>query len=349
MRTLPRWLSTWLERLAEREGRPVPDLAMLRMVQPQVLPAAPGGDSAFTVLFALSLDIVLVAGKAVAAALTGSAALFAETLHTAADATNGVMLYRAVRRSRRPPDLAHPYGYGLELYYWALLAAVIVFTAGGALSVWEGVSQVRHPGHIADFRLGAVVLAVGFVFDVLSFASSRRQLRREAAERGVKVSRHLATTTDTTAPAVYLQDLSSIIGGLLALAGLIVGYLIGSAVPDGLAAIAVGLLLASVALRLARRNQDLPSDPGVAGVGRVTAIYIGPHRLLVLAEIQPAAGLTAERLSELIDTLRPRVQAKIPRVAVCFLMPVTDLPDQIDWSTSDQEYWALRFPGHDQA
>ena len=170
-----------------------------------------------------------------------------------------------------------------------------------------------------------------------------------------------------TAPAVYLQDLSSIIGGLLALAGLIVGYLIGSAVPDGLAAIAVGLLLASVALRLARRNQDLltlradspdvlrriyqvlTSDPGVAGVGRVTAIYIGPHRLLVLAEIQPAAGLTAERLSELIDTLRPRVQAKIPRVAVCFLMPVTDLPDQIDWSTSDQEYWALRFPGHDQA
>jgi len=118
---------------------------MLRMVQPQVLPTPPGGDSAFTVVFALSLDLVLVAGKAVAAALTRSAALFAETLHTAADATNGVMLYRAVRRSRRPPDLAHPYGYGQELYYWALLAAVVVFTAGGALSVWEGVSQVPPP------------------------------------------------------------------------------------------------------------------------------------------------------------------------------------------------------------
>jgi cation diffusion facilitator family transporter len=367
MRALPRWLSAWLERLADREGRPVPDLAMLRMVQPQVLPPAPGGDSAFTVVFALSLDLVLVAGKAVAAALTGSAALFAETLHTAADATNGVMLYRAVRRSRRPPDLAHPYGYGLEMYYWALLAAVIVFTAGGALSVWEGVSQVRHPGQISDFRLGAVVLAVGFVFDVTSFTSSRRQLHREAAERRIKVSQHLATTTDTTGPAVYLQDLFSIIGGLLALAGLIAGHLIGSAIPDGLAAIAVGLLLAGVAIRLARRNQDLltlradspdvlrriyqalTSDPGVAGVGRVTAIYIGPHRLLVLAEIQPATGLTADRLCELINTLRPRVQAEIPRVAACFLMPVSDLPDQIDWSTSDQEYWALRFHGPDQA
>jgi len=367
MRSLPRWLNVWLERLAERQGRPVPDLAMLRMVQPHVLPAAPGGDSASTVVFALSLDIVLVAGKAVAAALTGSAALFAETLHTAADATDGVMLYRAVRRSRRPPDLAHPYGYGQELYYCALLAAVIVFTAGGALSVWEGVSQVRHPGRTADFRLGAVVLAVGFVFDVLSFTTSRRQLRREAAEREIKVSRHLATTTDTTAPAVYLQDLSSIIGGLLALAGLTAGYLIGSAVPDGLAAIAVGLLLATVAIRLARRNQDLltlradspdvlrriyqalTSDPGVAGVGRVTTIYIGPHRLLVLAEIQPAVGLTAEQLCELVNTLRPQVQAEIPRVAACFLMPVSDLPAQIGWSTSDQDYWALRFPGPDQA
>jgi cation diffusion facilitator family transporter len=246
------------------------------------------------VVFALSLDIVLVAGKAIAAALTGSAALFAETSHRAADATNGVMLYRAVRRSKRPPDLVHPYGYGQELYYWALLAAVVVFTAGGALSIWEGVGQVRHPGRISDFRLGVVVLAVGLVSDVLSFANSRRQVRREAAERQIKVSRHLATTTDTTASAVYLQDLSAIIGGLVALAGLIAGYPVGSAVPDGLAAIAVGLLLATVAIRLARRNQDLltlradspdvlrhiyqalTSDPGVAGVGRVTTIYIGP-------------------------------------------------------------------------
>ncbi len=328
MRPLPRWLSVWLGPLAELEGRPAPDLTMLRMVQPQVLPAAPEGDSASTVLFALSLDLLLVAAKAVAAVLTGSAALLAETLHTAADATNGVMLYRAVRRSRRPPDLAHPYGYGQELYYWALLAAVIVFAAGGALSVWEGVNQVRHPGPISDVRLGVVVLAGGFVFDVLSFTKSGREVRGEAAERGIKISQHLATTTDTTGPAVYLQDLSSIIGELIALAGLTVGYQIGSAVPDGLASIAVGVLLASVAIRLAHRNQDLlalradspdvlrriyqtlTTDSGVAGVGRVTTIYVGPHRLLVLAEIQPAVDLTAEQLCELIDTLRARLQAE---------------------------------------
>ncbi len=94
MGSLPHWLSAWLERVADREGRPVPDLAMMRMAQPQVLPAPATGDSSFTVLFALGLDIVLLAGKAIAAALTGSAALFAETLHTAADATNGVMPYR---------------------------------------------------------------------------------------------------------------------------------------------------------------------------------------------------------------------------------------------------------------
>jgi hypothetical protein len=92
-----------------------------------------------------------------------------------------------------------------------------------------------------------------------------------------------------------------------------------------------------------------PICADVAGVGRVTTIYIGPHRLLVLAEIKPAAGLSAEQLCELIDTLRPRVHGEIPRVVSCFLMPVRDLPDEIDWSTSEQEYWALRFPGLDQA
>ena len=117
---------------------------------------------------------------------------------------------------------------------------------------------MRHPGQISTSGSGPWCWRSGSVFDVTSFISSRRQVRRAvAAERQIKLSQHLATTTDTTAPAVYLQDLSSIIGGLLALAGLIAGHLIGSAVPDGLAAIAVGLLLASVAIRLARRNQDL--------------------------------------------------------------------------------------------
>lgn len=153
----------------------------------------------------------------------------------------------------------------------------------------------------------------------------------------------------------------------MALAGLTAGYLTDSAAPDGFAAIAVGVLLTAVAIKLGRRNEDLltlradspgaqrhiyevlTSDPRVAGVGRVTTMFVGPHRLFVVGEIQPAKGSSADELCELIDTLRLVVHAEIPRIAVCVLMPVRDLPDEIDLSGAEEEYWALRFPGQDQA
>jgi cation diffusion facilitator family transporter len=132
---------------------------------------------------ALAANTAIAVAKGTAAALTGSPALLAETLHTIADAGNELFLWVALRRSRRAPDATHPLGYGPERYYWALLAAVGMFVIGATLSVWEGVKALIEPPSLDTFWVGVAVLVIAIALDSVSRAVALRQLRRQAAER----------------------------------------------------------------------------------------------------------------------------------------------------------------------
>jgi cation diffusion facilitator family transporter len=132
----------------------------------------PGGvrsdESLGSVLAALAANTAIAVAKGVAAALTGSPALLAETLHTVADAGNEVLLFVSIRRSRHPADATHPFGYGPERYYWALLAAIGMFVVGGAVSIWDGIRALIHPPELEAFWVGVAVLLIALVLDGLS-------------------------------------------------------------------------------------------------------------------------------------------------------------------------------------
>jgi cation diffusion facilitator family transporter len=216
----------------------------------------PRGDteSLATVVIAISTDLSMAVAKAVAAALTGSAALFAETLHSLADTNNQLLLLKGLRGSRRRPDISHPFGYGAELFYWSLLAALGVFVVGGLLSIYEGIQHLLHPGDVQAGLVGVAVLGLGCLLDGTSWLTSVRQLRREAAARGVPFRHHVRSTTDTAVTAVYYEDSAALGGNAIALAGLGLHQLLGSPVPDAAAGIAIGLLLGAIGLRLAART-----------------------------------------------------------------------------------------------
>src|SRR5919198_6375165 len=125
-------------------------------------------ESLGSVLVALAANTGVAIAKGTAAALTGSPALLAETLHAVADAGNEVFLYIAIRRSRQPPDATHPLGYGPERYYWALLAAIGMFVVGGAVSIWDGAHALIHPPELEAFWVGVAVLVVALTLDALS-------------------------------------------------------------------------------------------------------------------------------------------------------------------------------------
>lgn len=326
-----------------------------------------GGESIRTVIVALATNVVMVVAKAVAAALTGSPALFAETLHSLADTGNEVLLFSAVWSARKPADLRHPFGYGAEVYFWSLLAALGIFLTGGALSIWEGAQQLLHPHEATNFVYGYAVLGFGFLVDGTSWVASLRQLSREARGRGVRLTEHVRSTTDTTVTAVYMEDGAALLGGLLAMVGLAAHQVTGSAIPDALAAIAIGLLLAGIGLRLVKRNRALLTNlsesapvldrirerllahPEVERVGKVATIYVGPHQLLVTAEIEPVDELSGMRVRELIEELRGRVTEAVPRARTVYLMPVVSAADQPVLTPFDADYWQRRHPDPEQA
>src|SRR3954463_13468684 len=156
---------------------------------PTPTPAAAGArdESLASVLAALAANTAIAIAKGVAAALTGSPALLAETLHTVADAGNEVFLFIAVRRSRRAPDATHPFGYGPERYFWALLAAVGMFVIGGALSIWEGVNALIEPRALEAFWVGGAVLRVALALAGASRTVAVQTLRSQARSRGISV------------------------------------------------------------------------------------------------------------------------------------------------------------------
>ena len=141
---------------------------------------AASSESLGTVAIAIGADLAMFAAKAIAAVLTGSAALFAETLHSLADTGNQLLLLKGLRRARQRPDRRHPFGYGAELFYWSLLAALGIFTAGGVLSVWEGAQRLLHPSAVQAGLLGFAVLGLGCLLDGTSWLD----LGAPAAARG---------------------------------------------------------------------------------------------------------------------------------------------------------------------
>jgi cation diffusion facilitator family transporter len=294
-----------------------------------------------SVLTALAANTTIAAAKGTAAALTGSPALLAETLHTIADAGNEVLLWIALRRSRRAADASHPLGYGPERYYWALLAAVGMFVVGGTLSIWEGIHALIEPPPLDTFWVGVIVLVIAVVLDSVSRAVALRQLRRQAAERGVTVRELLRETPDPTVVTVYLEDSVDVLGAALALVALVLHRVTGSALPDALVTIVIGLLLVYVALKLTSRNRQLLANQaiperymaqirerlaaatGVDGIERLEAVYLGPGEVLVAADVRMRPDLSGDDVTAVLAEIRRTTAREAPVIVRLYLTPIS--------------------------
>jgi cation diffusion facilitator family transporter len=270
--------------------------------------------------------------KTVAATVTGSASILAEAAHSWADTGNEVFLLVANRRSRRPSDDAHPLGYGREAYVWALLAALGLFVAGAVLSVTHGVQELVRPEPATNFVVGYAVLAVSFVLEGVSFLRSVRQAKPGAQLMERDVIEQVMATSDPTLRAVFAEDSAALIGLVIAAAGLGAHQLTGSAVPDAIGSILVGLLLAAVAIYLIDRNRELligeEADPRIRAavirsllkepeVARVTYLrleIVGPRIVAVTGDVDLAGDDTESHVAVRLRALEAKLTAS-PAVA----------------------------------
>src|SRR3954469_15059750 len=311
-------------------------------VSDDAAPAPERDESIASVLAALAANTTIAAAKGTAAVLTGSPGLLAETLHTTADAGNAGFLWISLSRRPHAADASHPFVYGPERYYWALIAAIGMFLIGGALSVWEGIRALIDPRPLEDFWVGVAVLIVALVLDGLSRVVAVRTLRRQATARHVTVRQLLRESPDPTVVTVYLEDSIDVLGAALALLALVLHRVTGSALPDALATLAIGCMLGFVALKLTGRNRRLLANqavperyvealrrrlaevPGIAGVASLQAVYLGPGEVLVTADVTFERCQDAEDVANALQRARADIGREVPAIARLQLTPVPD-------------------------
>lgn len=294
-----------------------------------------------TVLLAGGANLAIAIAKLVAGFLTGSAAMLAEGAHSVADTVNQLFLLTALSRSKKPADVQHPFGYGMERYFWSLLAAVGIFVLGAGYSIYEGIHSLLEPEPVKALMVAYGVLGLSFVFEGTSWLKAVLQLRREAGERGVGVFQHVFTTPDPTVKTVAFEDTAAMVGILLAAGGITLHALSGSGIWDGVASILIGVLLVGVAISLgssSKRNligEAMPEgvrtgitkvindSVGVDVVVELLTMRLGPDDVLVAARVDVDDAATGGDLEQVADDVERRIREAYPEVRHVFLDPTT--------------------------
>jgi cation diffusion facilitator family transporter len=288
-------------------------------------------------LTALAANVIVAVAKGVAAAITGSSAVLAESLHSVGDTVNEILLLLGARRAGRPADLRHPFGHARYRYLYAFVVSLAVFWIGGVLSVLEGVNHLLTHEEIVDPRWGFAVLALAAALDGWSLRTTKLAWRGAKGELSWR-----ALIRDTKAPdliVVFLEDVGAITGVAIAALGLAVTTITNDGTWDALASIAIGLLLMAIGLVVNRETQSLlvgesaaadvvarirdaiVTTQGIDGVRELRTIHLGPDDLVVAAGIWVDAASSASAISRSIDDAERRVREVTPFRTVVSIEP----------------------------
>jgi cation diffusion facilitator family transporter len=284
------------------------------------------------VLAAFAGNLAIAITKAIAAYVTGSGALVAETAHSIADSVNQILLYVGIRRSVQPATEKHPLGHGKERYFWALIVALFLFFGGGLFSIYEAYERFTHPQDLGTVWVGFVVLGLSLVFEAFSLSVAVREVRHAAHEERVPVRRFLQQLRDPALRTVLYEDSAALAGLVAALAGLGLTTVTGDHRFDALASGVIGLILIYVAYQLAWGARGLivgeappdevlgeiratiASHPGVDKVIDLRAVQMGTNQLLVLARISVRDDIPSGDAERLLARLRERLRRQHPKV-----------------------------------
>ncbi|WP_078973345.1 cation diffusion facilitator family transporter [Streptomyces sp. MMG1533] len=290
-----------------------------------------------TVLVALAANLVIALAKAVGGLLAASPALLSEAAHSVADSMNEVFLLAALRRSRRPADRRHPFGYGKERFFWSLLAAVGIFVMGGCFSFFQGVEALRNGAEekFSGYVAGLVVLGVALLAEGGSLVRALYQVRRQGG--GMDGLRDPALRT------VVAEDGTAVLGVTLAIVGMALHMVTGQVVWEASSSLAIGALLVYVAYRLGREARDqligeaadvessdriralLAAQPEIDSVEALFTMKMGLDSLLVAARIDLVPGLDSERVEEVAVRIKRSIASIVAETGQIFL-DVTDRP-----------------------
>jgi cation diffusion facilitator family transporter len=314
------------------------------------------GDSPRAIIAALSANLGIAVTKFAAFLITGSASLLAESVHSVADSGNQVLLLIGRTRAKRDETQEHQFGYGSERYFYAFIVAVVLFVAGAAFSLYEGISRIMHPETVVSPVVAFAVLGIAIALESLSFRTAISESNRS---RG-RVSWHafIRRAKAPELPAVLLEDFAALIGLCFALLAVTLTTVTGNDRWDGAGSIAIGILLGGVAAVFAVEMKSLligesaspdvqraivtaiEQGPEIERVIHLRTLHVGPESVLVAAKVAVRRGELAEAIAAGIDAAERRIRAAVPVAGLIFLEP--DLYDPARVQESDPAISAVR-------
>lgn len=296
-----------------------------------------GGKKA--IIAALLANAGIAVAKFVGYLITGSSSMLAEAVHSVADTSNQGLLLFGQKRSERPANALHQFGYGRNRYFYSFVVALVLFTMGSMFAIYEGIHKIQHPEELSSAWVAIAILLVAIGLETYSFLTARKEslpLKGDGTWW-----QFIRNSRSPELPVVLLEDTGALIGLVLALAGVSLTMITGDGVWDGIGTLCIGALLGVIAVVLIIEMQSLLIGEGatakdqalielaLAG-GRVERVihlrtqYMSPDELLVAAKLALPEATTLAAVAEEIDAAEARVRAAVPAATLIYLEPDLD-------------------------
>jgi len=288
------------------------------------------------VIYAALLGNALIAAtKFVATALTGSSAMLSEAIHSVVDTGNQILLLFGMRQAAKPADTRHPFGYGMELYFWSFVVAILLFSIGAGLSIYEGIDKLRFPHALSDPTVNYIVLGFAMVFEGAAWTIAFREFRKTQGPRSFFAA--IQRSKDPTVFVVLFEDTAAMLGLIVAFIGISLGAHFNDPMYDAAASIVIGVILAVTAILLVMECKGLligegasktvvqgierivSAAPGILQVNELLTMHFGPEDVLLNISLDFADGLPSEEVERAISHLESQIKQSFPEIKRVFI------------------------------
>jgi cation diffusion facilitator family transporter len=284
---------------------------------------------------ALAGNTLIALTKFGAAVLTGSSAMLSEAIHSLVDTGNQLLLLYGLKRAGRPPDRRHPFGYGMELYFWTFVVAILIFAVGAGVSIYEGVLKLMHPHPLSDAYVNYIVLGIAMVFEAGAWWVAFKEFNRTRGSQSLLAA--VRRSKDPTVFTVLFEDSAAMLGLVVAFLGIGLGQALDLPILDGAASVAIGLILAVTAALLAYESKGLligegahrevvdgieriiRAQPGILRLNEMLTMHLGPKDVLLNLSVDFSDSYGSAQVEEAISAMERAIKSEYPEITRVFI------------------------------
>ena len=273
--------------------------------------------------------------KFIAASITGSSAMISEGIHSMVDTGNQLLLLLGLKRASRPASGRFPFGHGKEVYFWSFIVAILIFALGSGISIYEGIQHILHPAELSDPTVNYIVLILAFIFEGFALFFAIKEFNKARGKIGTFQA--VAEGKDPTLFVVLFEDTAAMSGLIVAFTGILLAQITGNPLWDGIASVAIGVILGLTAIWLAYETKGLligeaaspkithsirtllENHQAITNVNEVLTLHMGPEYILVTISADFDDKLSVAEMEQTIHELVREIKTAHPFVKRVFI------------------------------